>query len=168
MAALFTGCFATDESLSGPTLESLDEARKVGELPLDAELQSVTFFNASSGQELTVALTAPACSFAKCEGDWCPVADAATGNTYYCPGQDPTLIDENSSGGLQFNYEASTDRVRFENFQGSPPYEAWAERDIFFAISTSGQTVSLSCDDCPGKYEDFQYTSRKVNFRSRD
>ncbi|MEM6772715.1 MAG: hypothetical protein AAF597_19205, partial [Bacteroidota bacterium] len=131
IAAFLTGCFATDESLSGPTFDSLDETRKVGELPLDAALESVTFFNAASGQEMTVSLVAPPCSFAKCEGDWCPVADAATGNTYYCPGQVPAEGGE--SLGLQFKYDDLTDKVQFENFRGSPPYEAWAERGLEFS-----------------------------------
>lgn len=168
MGGLFTACFATDEALSGPTAANLENARRVGELPLDAVLESVTFFNANTGEEMTVALTAPAFSFENCNSDWCPVADATTGNTYFCPGQDPSAGSDNGGSGLQFSYNEEQETVAFDNFRGSPPFDTWAERGLDFNIEIEGQDVRLLCNGCSGKYEDFEYTDRQVNLRSQD
>lgn len=169
MATSFFACFAEDPSLSGPTFEELEEARRVGELPFDAVLESVTFVNTENGQSITVDSPAPPMRFSNCNARWCPVADPLSPNqNYYCPGPDDQGSTINNNQGLQFSYDSPADRVSFLGYEGSPPFELWAERDLSFGISVVGRDVTLSCTDCPGKYEDFLYTERYVNLRSQD
>ncbi len=168
MAALLTSCFATDESLSGPTAQDLEDARKAGDLPFDGQLASVTFLNAESGAETTVELTSQGFLFEKCGATWCAVfnPDAPASQAVYCPPRPVPPGDDPLEGALLFNYDEQTNTVAFENFAGALNMETWAERGLYFTVEKeSSQSVKLSCFDCPGKYQDFQYTDRIVRLR---
>lgn len=168
MAAFLTGCFATDDSLSGPTFAELEEARKAGDLPLDGVLSSVTFINAESGTERTVALTSQGFLFEQCGATWCTVfnPDAADRAVYCPPRPDTPTGGDPAEGALLFDYDEPTSTVAFENFAGALNMEVWAERGLYFAVEKESNTsVKMSCFDCPGKYEDFQYTDRIVRLR---
>lgn len=169
IAALFTSCFATDDALSGPSAEELENARRAGDLPLDSELASVTFINAESGDERTVGLTSQGFLFEQCGATWCPVfnPDAPGSQAVYCPPRpDIPVGDDPLEGALLFDYDETSSSVAFLNFAGALNMEAWAERGLYFTVEKeNARSVKLSCLDCPGKYEDFQYTDRIVRLR---
>lgn len=175
IAALFTACFPENEALNGPNPEDLLEELRVGDLPFDMELETVTFINDATGEELTVDLVAPPMKLNTCGSTTCPILDPRPDiptyqTQYYCPGGTPPISStpEDQGQGILFTYSDVANSIAFENFEISPVFAFWAERDLSFTVAIRDNWVTFSCADCAGKYEDFTYTRREVTLRSLD
>lgn len=166
---VFTSCGEIDRNVDAPRIQV--EIFAKGDLPLSAEQRVVTFVG-KNGSTQEVYLGSSLLVFADCGTSWCPIGndnarDAETYAVVDCNGGtvEVTIPAQNSTT-LAYNYDETSKSMWFDNVNNDVDTRVWASHNVKFDVVQEGQDMLLSCTDCPGVYEGFEYTERHVRMRS--
>lgn len=142
-----------------------------GDLPLSAEQRIVTFVG-KNGVTQEVFLGSSLLVFSDCGTSWCAIGndnarDAETYSVVDCNGGTVEVtVPGQDSDALAFSYDVTSKTMLLDNVNSNTDTRIWASHNVPFKVVQEGQDMLLSCTDCPGIYEGFEYTGRQVLFRS--
>lgn len=167
--ALLASCTDIDRNVDAPRIQV--ELLPKGDLPLSAEQRSVVFVG-KTGVTQEVFLSSSLLVFSDCGTSWCAVGNdnARNAETYAVVdcngGSTEVTIPAQNSTTLAFSYDNTSKVMMLDNVNNDVDTRVWASHNVPFDVVQEGQDMKLSCTDCPGVYEGFEYVERHVRLRS--